>query len=70
MTTTTIINHKLTDDGFAIVVTTFAPRFRAMCQHYRTLQGGHLQLISEKAFTSEDYAEEAFDSIPSKTVTE
>ena len=64
MTTTTIIAHKVTSDGFAVVVTTFAPKFRATYQVYKALGSrGHLQLVSEKVFTNEEYALDQFNYV-------
>lgn len=59
----TIIAHKVTEDGFAVVVTEqTAQGFTASAQRY-TANGGSLFLVVEQKFSSEAGAYEAFNKL-------
>ena len=61
--TATVIRHKLTENGFAVVVTTFLPSFAARVQEYVTYPNGHLSLNFEAVFDDERKAEAVFETL-------
>ena len=61
--TATVVRHKLTPDGFAVVVTTFLPSFAARCQRYVTHANGHMTLAFESVSDDEREAERDFDAL-------
>ncbi len=61
--TATVVRHKVTEDGFAVIVTTFLPSFAARVQQYKDLGRGHLSLEYEAVYDSEVTAENRFNTL-------
>ena len=61
--TATVIRHKLSEDGFAVVVTTFLPCFAARVQGYTLYSEGHTSLAFEAVFDDERKAVAVYDTL-------